>query len=1001
MRKKIFLIHGKGVRRGLGEESGGDLDTVSANAFYGIWMKELVGRELDGEPTYGEDYEFDFVNYQEGLQHLDVHQGCDLYLPDFPIDALAPRLQMHRLKRRDEVDERTKFHEAVNQTRKAFQARPDRFSGELKEIHNTLLSKSGKYLEEKKYYEITVARAYTEMLFGLVRQIFNNGTSSVVERLEDFLLRSRFASFRDRMEDRMESYVKRNLIDEIDQEHVRERLLLDDSASSDYGRLYHVRNADHLLGILVETISLVTGTYFLLPKLEPVTEPDQRAELREWCESLTDDVTAYLGELGELLDQVLEANPDHRNMTLIQDRCGELIEFFETFDYEFLHEDYTPHKDLFQVHVTEESTGRPVEDLEVVFNVSEGPVEISAVTHDSEESAKSLSVRTTEQGYAAVRISGVDQAEQFGVTATYDEMNFLSFPKNVKLSENYFEEHPDPDDLELQLLDYLGEGGDDSVESSSGNTDQIEEGTQKAGDRAVRVQQQMVERHLRYLDEQDVRLVRIDDHHPYTPEVLETLEQLKDEGLIESITLSSLPRGEHQDKEDQLCGTDLIYRQFIDGTEADNEGLQALCHATHLQDLHIEEDPMALELSKLIGSRYSKVKMARGLTEIESRSDYDSIMRSTGWDDVVTEYEQGLNRVLPRVDLTLHRLTFTIPPPGGDYETEVNWSPLKFPVQYFAADERQKQHLIREAYAEDSARTVTFFCALSPYCDPEKGEPQINVASAQNYLTARYDFDYLFYAYGSMLLSTRRVNEEDYDIDLSKLVSEIGSPSDGGHPGAATGSPESNPNFPQERFGKVDHKNFSEYLYYVAQYVEDHTGLDLQAIEEVYPGQFEAGVRDALRDLENQAYHLNLRGNHGVAKVLVANSVYTEEDEGDVMVPLACSHLLKTFPGADYVFYSVSASNLVLRNLDDERDALDLDEAARVLGTDRDGGHRRAASCKPRFNPSFPEEKFSRLNYETMGEYVEYLGNRLRDAFDFTERDVRKAVAEEPDSDTN
>jgi hypothetical protein len=989
MRKKIFIIHGKGERQGLGRESGGDLDTVSSNAFYGIWMENLVAD--NGDATYEEDYEFDFLNYQEGLRHLDVHSGCDLYLPDFPIDALAPRLQIHRLRRPEAAAERARLYRAVDKIRTAFHRSPDKFPDRWKTVYNTLQKKTGKYLDERKFYEIHTARLYADLLFACVRQIYQGGTSSVVDRISDFLFGDHFKQLQKKLETSIDNDIKDTIVDHIDSEYVDRRLLVDESSRSDYGRMYRLKDSVHLSGVMVETLSVAVGTCFLIPEIETVVDDSLQSDLHEWTQRLTGTLSDYFGGLTEFLTKVLDANADNDNVQLMHDRSQSLQSFFDTFSYDFLMEDYQPEKNRFHVQVTEEASGRPVDDLEVVFNVSEGPIEITPASMDVDRTAKNLSLKTNENGYAAVTLLGLNGADNYGVTATYDDLNFLSFPKTLQLGDDYFEEHPDPDSIELDLFDYLSNGsGNDSVDSGTGNVEQIEEGSDTPSERSINVQCQMIERHLRHLNEKGVRLIRIDDHHPYTPEVLNTLENLKENGLLETITLSSLPRGEHQPKEDQLCGADLIYRQFIRDTDADNQGLSKLCHATHLQDLHIEEDRMAIQLSKLIGSKFSKTEMARGLMQIDSEGDYDSILQQTGWEEKITTYEQGLSKVLPRVDLTLHRLTFSIPPSNGNFEDSVDWGPFQFPVKYFVANDKQKQHLLREQYHQNAGSTVTVLCALSPFCDPDKGEPQINVASALNYLTPRYDFDYFFYAYGSMLLSTRRVNEDGFDIDLSDLVSEFGSPSDGGHPGAATGSPESNPNFPVDRFESVDHKNFSEYIYYISNYVEDYAGLQLHKIEELYPNRFEAGVRKKLEDLEEQSYRMDLRGQEGVANIVVADSVYTDSDEGDVTVPLACAHLRRTFPDADYVFYSVSTSNLVMRNLDDERETLNLDKIARILGTHQDGGHPRAATCKPRFNTAFPEEKFDYVNYENMDDYVNYLADRILEDVNLTQKDVEK-----------
>lgn len=987
LKKKIFLIHGKGKQHGLGEESGGDLDTVSSNAFYGIWMEELVARRLDHDPVYGEDYEFDFVNYQEGLRHLDVHSDCDLYLPDFPIDALAPRLQMHRIRRRSAAEERTRFHDAIDNIRLAYRRRPGIYPESWKTVHNDVMNSVSKYLSEKKYYEITVARLYSELFYGAVRQIYTEGgVPSAIERVAGYLFGSTFRDLRETLADRLDSNLKRNVIDTIDQRNVEERLLLDESARSDYGRLYRLRDGPHLLNSLVESQSVITGTYFLLLKLEGTLEDSRKQRLLDWTNGVRDSITEHLGELEGLLDQILEANPDNENARLMNDRCRSLREFFRSFSLAHLKRDYQPQSDLFQVHVTEETDGRPVEELEVIFNVSRGPIELSPV--DSPDArGQNVIVKTDERGYAGVLLHGVPEDGEFGVTATYDERNFLSFPKTLQLGEDYFEEHPDADSIELQLEDYLTDG-DGAVKSDTRNLDQIEDGTEAAGERTTRVQQMMIRRHLRYLDDRNVSLIRIDDHHPYTPAILDTLEALKDEGLLESITLSSLPRGEHQPREDQLCGADLIHRQFLRDTEADNAGLAKLRRATHLQDLHIEEDDMALELSRLIGSRFSKVRMCRGLMGIDSERDYDSILRSTGWDEVIRRYQENLHRVLPRLGKTLHRLTFVEPPGSGCYEDAVGWSFLKHPLAYFFANEPQKERMLREDYAENGGRKITFHATLSPFCDPEKNEPNINVASAQNYLADRYDFDYLLYAYGSFLMSTRRVNQEGYDIDLSKLVSKIGTPSDGGHAGAATGAPAKNPNFPVDRFDSVSGDNFTEYLYYIAGIIEEHTGLDLHAVEEINPYQYEPGIQEALAELTDRVYRLALRGSDGIAKIGVARAVYTDSNEPDVGVPMAVAHLRDKCPDLDYIFYSKSSSSLIMRNVSDERLTLDLDRLARIIGTFQDGGHPRSARCKPRFHPEFPEEEFDYVNFENMREYVNYLGGHIQEHYDLNDQEI-------------
>jgi hypothetical protein len=105
-------------------------------------------------------------------------------------------------------------------------------------------------------------------------------------------------------------------------------------------------------------------------------------------------------------------------------------------------------------------------------------------------------------------------------------------------------------------------------------------------------------------------------------------------------------------------------------------------------------------------------------------------------------------------------------------------------------------------------------------------------------------------------------------------------------------------------------------------------------------------------------------------------------------MPLALAYLKKKHP-MDYFFYSVSPSKLVMRNVRDRKCIIDLDEAARCLGTFRDGGDKRAALCQPRFNPEFDEGSFKYVNYKNIANYVKFLGKRLMEELDFEHYQVK------------
>ena len=976
MRKKIFIIHGLGEKEGLGKESGGDLDTVASNTFYGAWMKTQV----EGEPEYGEDYEFDFVNYSEGLRHLDVHEGCDVYLPDFPIDALAPRLELNRIKREEEIPLRAEIYEEFEEIRRLFLSEPEIYPEEWKTAYNDMLKNMRKVVSERKFYEIQMAREYAGVLEPVARQIKEDGgTSEAIDLLADKLVGEEFREAREELKDLITSNLKRDIVGDMDQELVEERLLISDSSSFDYGSKGRLDWREQLMGIWVEAVSVYVSTCFLIANVESGLPEGAREDLEEWLETIKSFVLDYNEELLELLEKIASANQENNNIQKMIEHVENVNELWEKLSYDWILEEYEPAEDELLVQVTESESGRPVSDLEVVFNVSEGPVTLSPPQKPGEE-VQSMVVSTDENGAASVVVNGVEEAEDFGVTATHNDIDFLTFPGDLKLGDKYLEEHPDPDSIELSLVEYLS---DDSTSKTEESTDRerFEDGDIIPARRAIELQCDLIESDIRYLAENDVRLIRIDDHHPYTPPILERLKSLEDEGLIEEVFIASLPRGEDEPVEDQLCGADLIYNQFVEGKEADCPAMKRLQQEAHYQDLHIKESELAIEISKLIGSKYNKIEMVRGLMEAETEDEMENILSIQGWDKAVQKYEEGLQKVLPRVEKTLYRAHLVQPPEDGDYSTEVGWKKYLHPVEMMFGDEAQKEHLQKELYASETGRDVDIYTAISPFCDPEKGEPSINVASALNYLTRRYQMDYYFYAYGSFLLSTRRVNEEGYTIDLSNLVSKIGSPSDGGHAAAATGSPENNPGFPQDRFESVSGNNFAEYLYYIFDITTEVTGLELLGLEEQYPEELEPGMDKILKRLENNVYNLRVTTGEGMANICVAKGMYTDEDEPNLTMPLAAAHLAQTYP-FDYFFYCMSPANLILRNMTDPRQVLDLDELGRKLGTFRDGGHPRAATCQPKFNANFDRDSFTYVNQRNFGNFVKYLGKRLVDEFD-------------------
>lgn len=274
-------------------------------------------------------------------------------------------------------------------------------------------------------------------------------------------------------------------------------------------------------------------------------------------------------------------------------------------------------------------------------------------------------------------------------------------------------------------------------------------------------------------------LARFDDHHPYTRDRLALLEGLERDGLLGAHTLSGGIRGEgHLPPEQQTCGTDLVHAAVLAGTAYDSPGLEELRRIAHVQDLHLGVDATALELSKLIGSKFSKYEMAERLGEVRTVEELTGIMTSTGWASRVSRYEEDLGGIQPRLTRYLVRLDYV---PRKDLDRHrgdegglamlVRWATLG------------RVDLGAPAIAEKHPEVVRrIIVALAPI--QGRKETRLNVASALQYVRPRYPMDYFFYLWGSPFLTTRRVNDEDDALDLSVMCATIGK--GGGHPGAAS-----------------------------------------------------------------------------------------------------------------------------------------------------------------------------------------------------------------------
>lgn len=298
-----------------------------------------------------------------------------------------------------------------------------------------------------------------------------------------------------------------------------------------------------------------------------------------------------------------------------------------------------------------------------------------------------------------------------------------------------------------------------------------------------------IEGDIRELADRGGRIVHYLDHHPWSDWQIDLLNRFKAEGLVERFAMAGARKGEQLPKEAQACGAELVYDTVIRGKPWETDGLKELRRITRLQDLNIEDNPVAGQLSKLIGYGYAKHAMVTGLTQIQEPEDISKVYRGMGWDHFVAENDEKIYRVLPRLKYNLCEIRFN--PQDGDQGTR------------------------------------NIICCLVPRVYP--GEPLPNVSAAIRYLKEFIQMDYFFYCYGSRALTTRKVTHLPGVINLGALVEKICTPRDGGHPEAASGRPPGNPFFPHDRLSYITGRNFIWYCRYLAQRLRHASNVHIES----------------------------------------------------------------------------------------------------------------------------------------------------------------------------
>lgn len=301
-----------------------------------------------------------------------------------------------------------------------------------------------------------------------------------------------------------------------------------------------------------------------------------------------------------------------------------------------------------------------------------------------------------------------------------------------------------------------------------------------------------IEGDIRTLASRGGRIIHYLDHHPWTNWQIELLNRLKSEGLLERYAMAGARKGEQLPKGVQACGAELVYDAVIRGQPWDTEGLLELRRITRLQDLNIEDNPIAARLSKMIGYGYPKHAMVTALRTIREPEDLPKLMQGMGWDLFVAENDDKIARVLPRLKTNLCEIKFR--------STDGH---------------------------DDGSRVWKIVCCLVPKVYP--GEPMPNVSAAIRYLKETIEMDYFFYCYGSRGLTTRKVTHQPGVINLGSMVEKVCTPRDGGHPEAASGRPQGNSFFPKDRLSYITGRNFIWYCRYLSQRLRAVARVDIES----------------------------------------------------------------------------------------------------------------------------------------------------------------------------
>ncbi|MFW5807559.1 MAG: hypothetical protein ACOCWH_00745, partial [Spirochaetota bacterium] len=324
---------------------------------------------------------------------------------------------------------------------------------------------------------------------------------------------------------------------------------------------------------------------------------------------------------------------------------------------------------------------------------------------------------------------------------------------------------------------------------------------------------------IRFLADHDVFVERFEDHHPYTQETVEIFDRLQAKGMLGFYELTGPIDGGAEIPEDNLkCGADMVHANLIESTPYDSDGCRSLRRAAHSEDFVSGQYEEGITLTEIIKGDICKIEIVQTLLKSLDDDRMMDHLAAKGWTTLVESWNEYYASIEERLLENVYvvecgRPESSTAQSGGPSLGPGSDVPLPVPPQ------------------DKTVKPLSLLFALATYT--EKGKPKFYVGKATEYYRKKFPgMDYLFYCYGSNLIIGRRLNQADYSMNLGEIMPQIGSEGDGGHAAAAVGRPSDNRDYPKTLLGRIDRKNFRQFVRYMAHRL-DGLGYKTVAVHDV------------------------------------------------------------------------------------------------------------------------------------------------------------------------